>query len=108
MCIVTNWEDYNQEWEDYFAFVNTNIYRKLLLEDELYIAYGFANKLEIEDIRHWYKDAEAACAGCGDPIGYIENKYGDFFLDDGDVQYLIDKETEEGALYEQAGYWFST
>lgn len=106
MCSVNENEDYAQRFEDYFAFVNTDVYRKLLLNDEVYVAYGSHNKLPVENIRDWYREAEQAMVPGLTPEGYIAHKYGDHALSSDDVEYFIDKEIGDDMLYENMGYWF--
>lgn len=106
MCSVNSNEDYTQSFEDYFTYVNTDVYRKLLLNDEVYIAYGCFNSLPVSTIRDWYKDAERALIPGLTPEGYIAHKYGDHALTGDDVDYFIDQEIEDGMLYENLGYWF--
>lgn len=107
MCDLTKLEMYTDMWDDYFAFVNTDVSKKLLFEDDMYIAYGCYNDLPVEDIRSWYKDAEDFRVGSlMGPEGYIAHKYNNHALTQDDVDYFIDKEVDEGMLYESNGYWF--
>lgn len=105
MCDVNKLEVYSDRWNDYFDFVNTDIRRWFTFEDELYIAYGSYNNLPIEDVKQWHRDAVEYFIAT-DPETYINHKYGDHLLSEDDVEYYIDKEIDEGMLYENNGYWF--
>ena len=106
MCEVDKVQEYTDKWEDYFEFVNTEIYRKLLFEDELYIAFGVHHQFPVENIKSWYKDAEQSFVSKLYPDQYIIHKYGDHAMSSDDIEYFIDQEFQEGTLYESAGYWF--
>ena len=107
MCDITKIELFSDVWDDYFAFINSDIYSKLKFEDELYIAYGSYNNLPVEDIREWYKDAEEFYVGSfAGPAPYIESKYQLHVRSDEDIQHFIDQDIKDGSLYECGGYWF--
>lgn len=105
MCDITAIEAYEAEWDDYFAFVNTDIIDALMFEDDLYIAYGSFNDLGVEDLGSWFEDAEKLYIG-PDPEPFIDNKYSDSILCPDDLDYFVEKEKDEGMIYEQNGYWF--
>lgn len=105
MCNTEQIAAFEAKWDDYFSFVDTDIQTKLLFEDELYIGYGSHLGLLVEDIKFWYKDAEREHVGYLD--GYISHKYGDSYLSDEDIEHFIDKEIENGDLFESNGYWFT-
>ena len=106
MCDLTGTYEYRDQWEDYFTYVNTSVLQKLQFEDDLYIAYGSHYKLPVEDIKFWYEDAEVYFVTSLYPDGYIAHKYSDHVLTEDDVDYFLDKEIDEGMLFENLGYWF--
>ncbi len=105
MCDLTANEIYEQVWEDYFTYVNSGVYSKLMYNDEVYVGYGSHYELPVEDVAFWYGDAEKALIPGLDPDHYIASKYD--ILSDDDIQYYIDKEVEDGMLFENMGYWYS-
>lgn len=103
---ITDYEDYEQAWEDYFTYVNIKKLEPLYYTDDLYIAYGFHNQLPIEDISEWYEDAEYYFVNSISPESYIIQKYDDSIFTGDDVDYFVEKELAEEMLYEVNGYWF--
>lgn len=106
MCNETENEIYEDKWNDYFDFVNTDVFRNLKYNEDVYIAYGAHNKLPVEDIRKWYTDAEHYLETS--PEAAVARMYDNLILTIDDVEWFVDKAIEDGMLYENRGYWFST
>lgn len=104
MCDLTELELYGLQWQDYFDYVNTDVRNLFSFEDDLYIGYGSKYNLPIEDVKFWYEDAETYFVSSIDPVEYIENKYQ--VTDAETIDYFVEKEIDEGMLFESNGYWF--
>ena len=107
MCTIEKLEAYQQEWDDYFTYVNSRVYDKLLYEDAVYIGYGAHLGLPIDDLKYWYKDAERARVPSLDILDYIEARHDVFTVHEEDLYHLLEQDVESGALFESNGYWYS-
>ncbi len=105
MCNETKNKVYAEAWEDYFNFVNSSVQKKLVFDDEVYIAFGAELDLPVEDLKFWYKDAERAYITSNDPADVVQAIYG-FGLSEETIDELIDFEIGEGQLFENMGLWF--
>lgn len=106
MCDVTKNEQYEEKWNDYFSFVNTNVTKRMVFEDELYIAFGSYYNLPVEEIANWYADAEKELVSTVDARGYIAHKYADYNPTEDDIDEYLEDEISEGMVFENMGYWF--
>lgn len=107
MCDNTANELYEDQWNDYFTYVNSDVRQKFKWEDDLYIAYGSHNDLPISEIGFWYGDAEDLFVSAAGTESYITFKYGHSIINEEDVEYFTQMEIDENMLYENMGYWFS-
>lgn len=105
MCDVDVYREYLDRLEDYLDYVNTDVERHMLWEPDLYAGYGAYNGLKVEEIKNWYRDAEEQFITTGDPDDYIRRQYDHDIIEDA-VWDLVDREIDEGRIYECGGYWF--
>lgn len=104
MCDITKYQENLEALEDFFEYVNTDIFSELTWEDEMYAAYATAYDLPIPAIGQWHTDCEDAWVPQID--AYLGHKY-EVWSEEG-IQYNFEKEVDEGILRECAGYWFAT
>lgn len=107
MCDINKVYEKQDELEDYFEFVNTDVDRLLKWEPELYAAYAAHNNLAVSTIKEWYPQAEDNYVSAFSPDLYLQRKYG--VWKDAALDYYYDKEVhQDGTLYECGGFWFTT
>lgn len=103
MCNETQNQRYEEAWEDFFENVKSPMRRKFLFDEDVYMAFGAYHDFPVEDLRRWYRDAEKSYIPT-DLSDFICAKYGVTPADD--PLELIDRDIENGDVYENRGHWF--
>lgn len=102
---VSLYNDNVEGLEDFFEFVNTDLYRELRYNIELYAAYATLHGLSIYHIRGWWDKAERDYTS-EHLVEQLLLRRNDNYPGL-DINDLVQLEIDEGRLLECGGYWFN-